>query len=329
MAGRAPDDRDDRPWADRDPFRPERPSWDLSRGGASGEVGGPGGVRGRGLQRYRMLLIMLAAFVVIGVVKGVFNRVDTKGAKEARFVVFSDVLAQQKGKPRIVPGSVVVPAGGGEGRPLLLLLAGRDQDVTMLYTSSFYAALAQLESDAPDIAVLALDRDSQAHDRSDAKWGTMVLDEGIAGAVQQTGADPKRVAVGGFGMGGFGALDLARLHPRRFCAVGAHSPELWPSFGLARPGAFDDAADFQRHDVLGAAKAGAYPDAGPMRIDVGVDDPQRPAVVELAKALRAEGRSVDLHDALQGHDSPKLWQAQGGNLLRWYAQALKGCTGRG
>ena len=32
--------------------------------------------------------------------------------------------------------------------------------------------------------------------------------------------DPRRVAIGGISMGGFGALDLARLHRGRFCAVG-------------------------------------------------------------------------------------------------------------
>ena len=60
-------------------------------------------------------------------------------------------------------------------------------------------------------------------------------------------------------MGGFGAYDLARLYPRRFCAVGGHSPALWRTGGETAPGAFDDADDFARHDVIGAARAN--PDA--------------------------------------------------------------------
>ena len=305
-------DGDDRPWVDRDPFRPERAS--AQRPGA--------------FQRYRMFFIMIAAFVVIAVVKGAFNKVDTHGAEHSRFVVFSDVLAQKPGGPRLVPAAAVIPAGGGEGRPLVLLLAGRDQDPTMFFDKNFYASLFQLGLDAPDVVVLGLDRDSYAHDRADGKWGTFVLEEGVKGALKQTGADPKRVAIGGFGTGGFGALDLALQAPQRFCAVGAHSPAVYKSFGFAPPGAFDDASDFARHDVLGAAKQGAYPDAGPMRLDAGIDDPQRAMVLELAQALRKAGRTVELHADLPGHDSPALWQRQSGNLLRFYAAALKSCTGR-
>ena len=51
-------------------------------------------------------------------------------------------------------------------------------------------------------------------------------------------------------MGGFGAFDIARRHPHRFCAAGGHSPALWQSAGETAPGAFDDGADFGRHDVI-------------------------------------------------------------------------------
>lgn len=309
-----PPDESQRTWEDRNPFRPERPSPQTRKGA---------------LQRYRYMLIMLAAFIVIAVAKGALTKVDMKGAQHSRFVVFSQLLAEKPGTPRLVPAIAVVPAGGGEGRPLVVLLAGRSQDVDMLFDKKLYASLFQLGNDAPSIVVLGLSRDSQAHDRSDGKWGTFVLKEGIAAAIKQTGADPKRVAIGGFGMGGFGALDLARLAPQRFCAVGAHSPEVWASFGLARTGAFDDAEDFARHDVLGAAKSGAYPYTGPIRIDIGADDEQRQTVIALAKALQANGRDVELHDELPGRDSPTLWRLQSGNLLRFYATALKGCTGRG
>mgnify|MGYP003705210453 CR=1 FL=1 len=54
-----------------------------------------------------------------------------------------------------------------------------------------------------------------------------------------------------------------------------------------------------------------------------------PATVGLAlAALRKGGRTVELHADLPGHDSPALWQRQSGNLLRFYAAALKRCTGR-
>ena len=73
--------------------------------------------------------------------------------------------------------------------------------------------------------------------------------------VERFGADPRRVAIGGISMGGFGAYDIARLNPGRFCAVAGHSPALWRTGGETAPGAFDDAEDFARHDVVGAARA--------------------------------------------------------------------------
>ena len=300
----------ERSWEDRNPFRPERPSPQS---------------RQSGFQRYRMFLIMIAAFILIAVVRGAFTKVDAQGAQHGRFVVFSNLLAEQPGKPRLVPALAVVPAGGGEARPLLVLIAGRDQTLETLLEKGFYASLAQLGLQAPDIAVLQVDPDSGAHDTSNGKWGSYLLQEAIPAALKQTGADPKRVAIAGFGLGGFGALDLAGANPDRFCVVGGQSPELWERFGDARPGFFDDAADFARHDLLGQAEAGSYPGTAPLRIDVGVDDPQLPLVRRLVKALQAGGRTVDFHE-LQGRDSPALWQAQSGNLLRFYATQLHACT---
>jgi S-formylglutathione hydrolase FrmB len=57
-----------------------------------------------------------------------------------------------------------------------------------------------------------------------------VLDEVIPKALTVLHADPRRVAIGGISMGGFGAYDLARLDPGRFCAVGGHSAAIWPAF---------------------------------------------------------------------------------------------------
>ena len=94
------------------------------------------------------------------------------------------------------------------------------------------------------------------HDRRGAKWARYVLDEVIPRAIDELQADPKRVAIGGISMGGFGALDIARLHPHRFCAVGAHSPALWQTAGETAPGAFDDAAGLRapRRDRQRAAQ---------------------------------------------------------------------------
>jgi S-formylglutathione hydrolase FrmB len=78
---------------------------------------------------------------------------------------------------------------------------------------------------------------SYYHDRRDRPWGSYVVREAIPAGVRRTGADPRRVAIGRISRGGFGALDLARLHPRRFCVVGGHSAALWRSGGETAPGA--------------------------------------------------------------------------------------------
>src|SRR5581483_9923525 len=70
-----------------------------------------------------------------------------------------------------------------------------------------------------------------------------------------------RVAIGGISMGGFGALDLARHDPSRFCAVGGHSAAVWTTAGATARGAFDDAEDVARHGI-GSAAAVRNPYAG-------------------------------------------------------------------
>ena len=62
-------------------------------------------------------------------------------------------------------------------------------------------------------------------------------------------------------MGGFGALDLARHDPSRFCAVGGHSAAVWTTAGATARGAFDDAEDVARHGI-GSAAAVRNPYAG-------------------------------------------------------------------
>ena len=73
-----------------------------------------------------------------------------------------------------------------------------------------------------------------------------------------------------------------------FCVVGAHSAALWFRGGDTLAGAYDDAEDFSRHDVIRfAAKRRLY--GVPAWMDVGRDDPFKQADVALARELRARG----------------------------------------
>jgi enterochelin esterase-like enzyme len=118
-------------------------------------------------------------------------------------------------------------------------------------------------------------------------------------------------------MGGFGALDLARLFPSRFCAVGAHSAALWLHGGDTPAGAFDDAADFDRHDLIRfAASRRLYRQR--VWIDVGRDDPFYEADRTLARELRSHGTRVQLWLHGGGHGG---WSGRMGKYLRFYASA--------
>lgn len=130
----------------------------------------------------------------------------------------------------------------------------------------------------------------------------------------------ERIAIGGISMGGFGALDLARLHPNRFCAVGGHSPALWRTGGETPLGAFDDAEDFGRHDLFG----GPYAGRAPVWIDVGRDDPFHDAANAYAELLRRHGREVTLRISPGGHDR-EYWKRHLRAYLGFYAGALADC----
>ena len=101
------------------------------------------------------------------------------------------------------------------------------------------------------------------------------------------GRAPRRVAVMGISMGGYGALLLAERYPAVFAAVAAVSPAVWTSYPQARqanPGAFASAGAFAADDVITHAAALGR---RPVRIASGHDDPFYPGVQALARALPA------------------------------------------
>jgi S-formylglutathione hydrolase FrmB len=209
---------------------------------------------------------------------------------------------------------------GEAGRPLLVLLHGRGWDPDDVWTLGLHDELESLGERAPAVVLVDGGDHSYYHDRRDGRWGSYVVREAIPAAVRRLRADASRVAIGGFSMGGFGALDLARLHPDRFCAVGGHSPALWRSGGETPAGAFDDAEDFSRHDLFG----GPYAGRAAVWIDVGSEDPFHDAAGAYARLLREHGRNVRLEVSAGGHDR-EYWKRQLRAYLRFYADALDGC----
>ena len=215
----------------------------------------------------------------------------------------------------------VVPPGRRR-RPLLVFLHGRGAHPDQPLSDGFFRALQRLGPRAPIVLLPDGGDHSYWHDRKDGRWGTYVIREAIPAALRRLRTDG-RIAVGGISMGGFGALDLARLYPGRFCAVGAHSAALWSSAAETAPGAFDDPADFARHDVIGVARRDPHLyGRTPVWIDRGSDDPFRSADAALARALR--GR-ITYHVWPGGHNS-KYWDSHMAAYLRFYSDALDRCS---
>ena len=211
----------------------------------------------------------------------------------------------------------------GPGRPLLVLLHGRGGSPEDFLAEELYNALERAGGRAPSVLLVDGGDHSYFHDRRDGRWGTYVLREAIPAAVRELRADGARIAIGGFSMGGFGALALGRS--RRFCAVGGHAPALWRSGGETPAGAFDDAEDFARNDVFASASAHRRPyGATAVWLDVGRDDPFRAATVALGRLLGSRGQRPILRVWPGGH-SHAYMRAHLDEYVAFYAAALARC----
>ena len=78
-----------------------------------------------------------------------------------------------------------------------------------------FAALARLGLRAPDVVFPDGGADSYWHNRRGGAWGSYVMKEVIGDAAKRLGADPKRVAIGGISMGGFGGARPCPAEPAR------------------------------------------------------------------------------------------------------------------
>ena len=185
---------------------------------------------------------------------------------------------------RSLEQAVILPSGDTKGRPLLVLLHGRSSTPDDMARRSIAKAVDRLGTRAPVVLLANGGNHSYYHDRAEGRWGSYILREAIPAANRKFHLDRRRVAIGGFSMGAFGALDLARY--RRFCAVGGHSAAMWRTGGETPAGAFDDAEDFERNDIIGAVRSNPHLYRGArIWIDVGTEDPFRGADTELARLL--------------------------------------------
>jgi S-formylglutathione hydrolase FrmB len=254
---------------------------------------------------------------------------DTRRAEVVRYTLQSRLVHRK------LQEIAVIPAGGG-ARSLLVLLHGRHDPPPLAWltgtrsgpesmlSDALFSGLARLGTRAPVVVLLNGGGHSYYHDRGDGRWASMILDEAIPDARRRfrTGTS---TAIGGISMGGYGAFHIASLRPHAFCAVGGHSAALWQSGGASAPGAFDDAADFDRNDVFAAARTGPF-DRLRLWIDGGAADPFHDADAAFAAVLRSRGEHVVYH-VWPGAHTQSYWHTHMAAYLRFYASALAACRG--
>jgi S-formylglutathione hydrolase FrmB len=281
----------------------------------------------RQIQRRRLVALLgLAALGVLALyltlMATVFAPVDEHGARTVHLTIESKAVGRDLGVNVVEPAA---PAAAGQ-RTLLVFLHGHGgSENSFSDDEAVFRGLAPLGRRAPFIAFPDGGEHSYWHDRAEGDWGRYVMREVIPTVVRRFGIDPRRVAIGGISMGGFGAYDLALLHPGRFCAVGGHPAALWFEGGETAPGAFEDAADFERNDVVAHVRAdpGAFGEI-PIWNDFGANDPFRVYDEGFDDALKAGSVDLTFHTGPGGHET-SYWDRHWPAYLRFYAEALANC----
>lgn len=279
-------------------------------------------IRRRRLGALAVLTVFAIAAIYLVLAATVFAPVDEHGAKVTHLTIHSKAVGKDLGINVVEPPRL--PAAGK--RPLLVFLHGRGgSEETTVEDENFFKGLAKLGPRAPVVAFPDGGDHGYWHDRAEGEWGRYVMREVIPTVSRRFGIDPHRIAIGGISMGGFGAYDLALLHPGRFCAVGGHSPALWFEGGETAPGAFDDAADFERNDVVRMVQGDPRAFGG-IRVwnDYGTEDPFRVYDEGFVSALRADGADLSAHSWPGGHEG-SYWNKHWAAYLRFYANSLAHC----
>jgi S-formylglutathione hydrolase FrmB len=266
------------------------------------------------------VLGLVGAVVYLILATTVFAPADAHGNRLIHLTIHSQAVGKDLGVNVIVPQQ----AGPRGERSLLVFLHGRGGDEGT-FNEAVLRGLPRLHEQAPVVVFPEGGDHGYWHNRREGAWDRYVMREVIPLVARRFGIDQRRLAIGGISMGGFGAYDIALHHPGRFCAAGGHSAALWFDGGETAPGAFDDAADFERNDVVGMVQSD--PDAfGETRVwnDYGSEDPFRVYNEGFVDALGAGEADLTAHSWPGGHDGG-YWDGHWLDYQRFYVNALAHC----
>lgn len=253
---------------------------------------------------------------------------ETQGAETAANgeLRLGKVVVDSEAAGRALDVSVIAPVRAPRQRPLLIFLHGAGgSNESFLENEAVLGALVELGGEAPVVA-FPEGEESWWHDRASGSWGEYVVREVLPAVSRRFHTDPRRVAIGGISMGGYGAYHLGLTYPQRFCAVGGHSAGLWLDPSEEYPGAFDDEAAYERNDVIAAVQSD--PDAFgavPVWNDYGDEDWFVPGNEAFVAALEASTTtSLTAHTWPGGHDL-SYWNTHFPEYLNFYAKSLANC----
>lgn len=216
--------------------------------------------------------------------------------------------------------AIVYPPGHEHARlPVLIALHGRGSDHT-----GFYAGLHLdryladvVGQGTPPFAIAGVDGGDASywHRRQGTDPAGMVVHEFVP-LLARHGLITSRVGFYGWSMGAYGTIYLAeRLGRRRVAVAIAESPAIWHHSWQSAAGAFDDAADWRRHDIWPhlAALRGI-----PLRIDCGASDGFAP----VTRDLRARIHPTPAGGIEPGNHDAAFWDSQAAAALRFAGRHL-------
>lgn len=228
---------------------------------------------------------------------------------------------------RIFDEYALLPEHHDSHTPILVMLHGRGGAAHTWTTDEMVDEIGRLGDRAPIVIGVQSTTASYWHNRSTGDFDSYVVDEVIPDARRRFKTDSARVAIGGHSMGGFGAFDIALHHRGKFCAVGGHEPAIWRSGGETAPGAFDNAEDFNRNDVIAMVRKRQDPFGGAaVQLDYGDQDPFIPGDKALIEAIRSSGTKKFSSHVWPGTHGMAYVRRHYSTTIEFYADALANCT---